>query len=266
MRLSFDQQRQAKAKQRLNRLLEEILIQRELSQGDVARRIYYGRTVGEFDSEKFEQLITEWNIARKVARNEKDDKAIRQYAEKYKINWEDAEPDVNAIRQNLSKYKNTKKLNSNGNYHYQFSEDAAIEICDAINKYSAESAIHAGTDYRWEWLAGLDDIPTYYEEYHGGYLKDLQKDDDRIRRTWGAAPLSLLEYAADQLGFKLVSDIDSSKLAFGQISYYHLRSSDGVAFEISRSEMAELENNLRTYASFLISNEIQKHKKAPSDN
>lgn len=189
------------------------------------------------------------------------DVARKMWAKKMDSDEKEASlEDIANIRSALTNYLSFKK--ENGDYKYTISIKKAQEICEAINKYPNVFPGHAGADFRWQWLAGIDDIPTYYEEYHGGYLKDLQDAEVLTRERWEESPRQLLAYALDQHGFELVSNIDPSSLIPGWYSSYDVRSDDGILFSLSPAEMSALEEELRSYASYLVTRELQRHNKS----
>ena len=224
MESNYEKDRQTMAKDRLKKLCEELRKKYNISQGDIARKIYSYLTGTPVDK---------------------------------------SDP-CSDIRQDLSKYKNTTNLRENGDYHYPFSVDSAKLICNAINKYPIDSEIHAGADIRWQWLSAVsldeNEPSTYIEKEKEELRKEIVEEGVQLRRAWEEAPFRLLEESLDKHVLILEANIDPAAQISGMISEYNIKGSNGVLFTLPAKDVVGLENELRSYADYLISRELQKRK------
>lgn len=152
-----------------------------------------------------------------------------------------------------------KKKNGTGNY--VIDENYAKLICEAIKNHRKNPHIPYSTDIRWQWLAGYDDIKTYGEKKDAQARLVEYGENERLQ-LMEEAPYRMIEYAINMMGCELLDKTGPGSEAAPE---YHLiipREKDVI---LSRGTLESMENDLRTFASVLVSGELQRltgeHKK-----
>lgn len=154
------------------------------------------------------------------------------------------------------------------------SQETARLFCNSFNKYENDSIIHKGTDIRWQWLAGLDDeLPTYKQAFHEGYLKDLEGNEEelkkRINKSWEENPQDLIEAALYNNGFTLVRvlspqkctqsfNLQEAELLKELAAQYEIKNGEDQSFILSTEEMERIEDEIRSFVSYLVEKELNK--------
>ena len=163
----------------------------------------------------------------------------------------------------------------NPNSSRSFTVDRAQKICEAVNGHSVWDGIYEPTDYRWQWLAALDDKkhPDTPELMN---IDELMKDDDLWLQACLADPESdLIEHYV----FLLMNSIMASRegFFFGQrmerdtlerttvCTAYTAHSVDNprgpVFFTMEVQEKNALVDEIESFIEFKIGELIKKHEK-----
>lgn len=145
-----------------------------------------------------------------------------------------------------------KKKNGTGNY--VIDEDYARLICDAIKDHRRNPPIPYSTDVRWQWLAGYDDIKTYEEE-KGEFSQLITAGENERLLIMEEAPYRMIEYAASMFGCEILDKTGPSVEASPE---YHLKIPGEKDYILSRGTLEALEEDLRTYAMFIVSKEVER--------
>ena len=164
--------------------------------------------------------------------------------------------------QALSKMKNP-------NNSVAFTKERAQKICEAINGHSVWDGIYETTDYRWQWLAALDD--KKHPSIDVMSITELMEDDDLWNQAALVDPLNDLLRHYELLlisalitvnkDWKLAENIrrDSDKRTQICTHYNVIDREKNKLFEISIEEMDSLKDEIESFAEYKIFELIKKH-------
>lgn len=230
------------------------------------------------DEEKQRELLAK-NRLRELIDEIKKDKGINQ---RELVRLMSGRPSGNSLNSEdplgyITDDSAAQRLNhmKNPNNPTAFTVESAQKICEAVNGHSIWDGIYDPSDYRWQWLAGLDD------EKHPDWgdpmsLDELMKDEELWYQACIADPEhKLIEHYELLLINALMAWQDNCVLARNmeedtikrtkRCRSYSVHTADNregpELFNIGLEEMDSLRSEVESFIRFKIGEMIKRHEK-----